>query len=87
MEGEGYVLKDCLIWEEAKILKNGSNLAAQFWDFVGSESIQILARNMDRASSRALFTKDQTEEGRLTRARESYEENKLTLDHFDIDAI
>ena len=83
VQGEGHVLVDGLVGEEAEVLEDAADVAAQVWDLPVAELADLLARHPDVAAVGLLFLEQQPEKGRLPRTGRSHQEDELTL--LDVD--
>ena len=68
-----------LDWQQAEVLENGADLAAQPRHLPGGEAVDLLAGDVDPAVGGPQLAQHQAQRGRLARARGADEEHELAL--------
>ena len=79
LEGEGDVLEDGLVGQQAEVLEDGAHLPSQRRDLPAGQPVEVLAEDVHGPGGRALLAQHQPQQRRLAGAGGADEEDELTL--------
>src|SRR5664279_51827 len=87
LQRERHIIEDCLIGQQAEILKDHAEMAAEIRHLAARQSVQVLTQHMNRPLSRVLLFEDQPQKARLARTGSANQKDELALKYLKINRV